>query len=171
MAERKVITKKDWMANFSLTGTPKINADYTFKIDERSDKSNWIYNSMNLGIDCGEKHGVIYAECMGGYSADNGKENKIFAHGKKSDGSDDFETQVIVDWSDRFNDSVLEEIGDLSFITVGLEMTDKKKVYYKKFLSSYDAIAYIREHLTDDMVVTVRGNLKYSTYNDINHYI
>lgn len=164
MAEKKTIVKKDWVSNFTLIGTPKISEDYTFKIDERSDKSKWIYNSMNLGIDCGEKHGVVYAELMGGYSEEN--ENKIYAHGKKDDGSDDFESQIIVDWEDRFDDNVLESIGDLSFITVGLEKTDKDKTFYKKFLSAYDAIAYIKEHLTEDMVVNVRGNLKYSSYND-----
>lgn len=162
--DKKVITRSDWVANFNLVGTPKISEDYTYKIDERSEKSNWIYNSMNLGIDCGERHGVIYADMMGGYGED--RDNKIFAHGKKDDGSDDFEKQIIVDWEDRFNDSVLEEIGELSFITVGLEKTDKDKTFYKKFLSEYDAIAYIKEHLTEDMVVNVRGNLKYSSYND-----
>ena len=158
------ITKKDWVSNFTLIGKPIIN-DYTFKINERSEKSNWIYNALNLGIDCGESHGVVYAEAMSGYSDEN--ENKIFAHGKKDDGSDNFEEQVIVDWDDRFNDEVLETIGDLSFITVGLEKTDKGQTFYKKFLSAYDAIAYIKEHLTEDMVVNVRGNLKYSTYNDV----
>ena len=164
MAEKKVINKSDWVANFTLIGTPKINEDYTFKIDEKSTNSNWVYNSMNLGIDCGERHGVIYAELMGGYSEEN--ENKIFAHGKKDDGSDDFEKQITVDWDDRFNDEVLEKIGDLSFITVGLEKTDKGQTFYKKFLSAYDAIAYIKEKLTENMVVNVKGNLKYSTYND-----
>ena len=164
MAEKKTIVKKDWVSNFTLIGTPKISEDYTFKIDEKSEKSKWVYNSMNLGIDCGEKHGVVYAEMMGGYSEEN--ENKIYAHGKKDDGSDDFESQIVVDWEDRFNDDVLEEIGDLSFITVGLEKTSEGKTFYKKFLSAYDAIAYIKEHLSEDMVVNVRGNLKYSSYND-----
>ncbi len=164
MAEKKTIVKKDWVSNFTLIGTPKISEDYTFKIYEKSEKSKWVYNSMNLGIDCGEKHGVVYAEMMGGYSEEN--ENKIYAHGKKDDGSDDFESQIVVDWEDRFNDDVLEEIGDLSFITVGLEKTSEGKTFYKKFLSAYDAIAYIKEHLTEDMVVNVRGNLKYSSYND-----
>lgn len=164
MSEKKVINKSDWVASFNLIGTPKISEDYTFKIDEKSEKSNWVYNSMNLGVDCGERHGVIYAELMGGYSEEN--ENKIFAHGKKADGSDDFEAPIIVDWDDRFNDDVLEEIGDLSFITVGLEKTSEGKTFYKKFLSAYDAIAYVKEHLTEDMVVNVRGNLKYSMYND-----
>lgn len=162
--EKKVIAKKDWVSNFTLIGTPKISEDYTFKIDEKSEKSNWVYNSLNLGIDCGEKFGVVYCELMGGYSEEN--ENKIYAHGKKDDDTDDFEKQIIVDWDDRFNDDVLEKIGDLSFITVGLEKTDKDKTFYKKFLSAYDAIAYIKEHLSEDMVVNVKGNIKYSTYND-----
>lgn len=164
MSEKKVIKKTDYVANFTLIGKPKISEDYTFKIDEKSTNSNWIYNSLNLGIDCGERYGVIYAEMMGGYSEEN--ENKVFAHGKKEDGSDDFDAQIIVDWEDRFNDDVLETIGDLSFITVGLEKTSEGKTFYKKYLSAYDAIAYIKEHLTEDMVVNVKGNLKYSTYND-----
>ena len=164
MSEKKVISKKDWAASFNLIGTPKISEDYTFKIDEKSEKSNWVYNSLNLGVDCGERYGVIYCELMGGYSEEN--ENKVFAHGKKDDGSDDFDKQIIVDWEDRFNDSVLEEIGELSFITVGLEKTDKGQTFYKKFLSAYDAIAYVKDHLSEDMVVNVKGNIKYSTYND-----
>lgn len=163
MAEKKAIVRKDWVSNFTLIGKPVIS-DYTFKIDEKSEKSKWIYNALNLGIDCGEAHGTVYAEMMGGYSEEN--ENKIFAHGKKDDGSDDFDAQIIVDWEDRSNDEVLEEIGDLSFITVGLEKTSEGKTFYKKFLSAYDAIAYIKEHLTENMVVNVKGNLKYSSYND-----
>ena len=161
--EKKVIKRSDWVANFNLIGKPVIG-EYTYKIDEKSEKSNWVYNALNLGVDCGEKHGTVYAEMMGGYGED--RENKIYVHGKKDDGSDDFEKQIVVDFEDRFNDSVLEEIGDLSFITVGLEKTSDGKTFYKKFLSEYDAIAYIKEHLTSDMVVNVRGNLKYSIYND-----
>jgi hypothetical protein len=163
MAEKKTITKKDWVSNFTLIGKPVIN-DYTFKIDEKSDKSKWVYNALNLGVDCGEAFGTVYAECMGGYSEEN--ENKIFAHGKKSDGSDDYDSQIIVDWEDRFNDEVLEEIGSFSFFRVGLEKTSEGKTFYKDFLSAYDAIAYIKEHLTEDMVVNVKGNLKYSSYNN-----
>lgn len=164
MAEKKVIKKSDWVSNFNLVGVPKISEDYTFKIDEKSEKSQWVYNSMNIGIDCGERHGVVYAEMMGGYSEEN--ENKIYAYGKKDDNSTDFENQVTVDWDDRFDEDVIEKVGDLSFITVGLEKTDKGKTFYKKFLSAYDAIAYVKEHLTEDMVVNVKGNLKYSSYND-----
>ena len=120
MSEKKVIKKNDWVSNFTLIGKPVIN-DYTFKIDEKSEKSNWVYNALNLGVDCGEKHGTVYCECMGGYSEEN--ENRIYAHGKKEDGSDNFDEQLVIAWEDRFNDEVLEDVGDLSFITIGLEKT------------------------------------------------
>lgn len=161
--DKKIITKENWISNFTLIGTPVIN-DYTFKIDEKSERSSWIYNSMNIGINCGEKFGVVYAEMMGGYSDE--RENVIYAHGKDEDGRDDFSKKITIDWEDRFNDDILEEVGDLSFINIGIEKTDKGNTYYKKFLSSYDAIAYLKEHLEEDMVVNVRGNLKYSTYQD-----
>lgn len=161
--EKNVITKSDWVSNFTLIGEAKVN-DYTFKIDEHSNKSSWIYNSMNLGIDCGEKFGRIGCELMGGYSED--RENIIYVHGKDDGGNDDFGQTFTVDWEDRLNDEVLESVGDLCFITVGLEKTDKGKTYYKNFLSAYDAIAYVQEHLEDGMVVNVRGRLQYSIYND-----
>lgn len=161
--EKKVIERNDWVSNFTLIGVPKIN-DYTFKINEKSEKSDWTFNNMNLGVDCGERFGTVYAEMMGGYSAEG--QNVIYAHGKKDDGSDDFEAKIVVDWDDRFNEDILETIGDLCFITVGLEKTDKDKTFYKKFLSAYDAVEYIKSHLENGMVVNVRGNLKYSMYND-----
>lgn len=163
MSEKKKIEKKNWVSGFTLIGRPIIN-DYTYKIDERSEKSAWVYNALNLGVDCGEKYGSVYAEMMGGYS-ENGK-NFIYAHGKDEDGNDDYKTRVEVLFEDRFNNDVLEQIGERSFITVGLEKTNKGKTFYEKFISSYDAIIYIKEHLTEDMVVNVRGNLVYSIYND-----
>ena len=73
------IQKKDYVSSFTLIGRPVLT-DFTFKIDQRSEKSAWVYNSMNLGIDCGEKHGVVYADMMGGYSEE--RENVIYVHGK-----------------------------------------------------------------------------------------
>lgn len=161
--EEKKIMKSDWVSNFTLIGKPVIT-DYTFKIDEKSEKSSWIYNSINLGINCSEKHGVVYCEGMGGYSDE--RENVIYVHGKKEDGSDDFDNRFEVAWEDRFDEDILESVGDFCFFIVGLEKTDKDKTFYKRFLSMYDAIAYIQEHLTSDAVVNVKGSLKYSTYNE-----
>src|SRR5690606_25401921 len=132
-------------------------SDYTYKIDEKSEKSDWIYNALNLGVFCGEKHGVVYAEMMGGYGAE--RDNVIYVHGKKDDGKDDFENRFTIDWDDRFDEDILDEVGDMCFLTVGLEKDKNDKVFYKKFLSQYDAIVYIKENLTDGMVVNVKGNL------------
>lgn len=163
MSTKKAIESTNWVSTFNLIGRAKVN-DFTFKIDEKSQKSNWIYSSMNIGINCGEKYGTVFCEMMGGYGEN--RNNVIYAHGKKEDGSDDFSNMIIVDWDDRNNESILETIGDLSFITVGLEKTEKGKTFYKKFLSPYDAIAYIKEYLYDDTVVNIKGNLKYSIYED-----
>ena len=94
------IIRKDWTSSFTLIGKPVIN-DYSFKIDEKSEKSQWIYNAMNLGIDCGDAYGVVWAEMLGGYSESG--ENKIYAHAKNEDGSDNFEQQLVIAWEDRFN--------------------------------------------------------------------
>ena len=70
-----------------------------------------------------------------------------------------------IDWDDRFDENILADIPDLLFTTVGLEKTDKDKTFYKKFLTGYDAIAYIHDHLEDGTVVNVRGQIRYTVYN------
>lgn len=163
--EKTPLSKKGWTQNFTLIGEAVVG-DYTFSLDQHSEKSDWIYNRMSLGVNCGEKYGNVFAELMGGYGAERGDKNVIYVHGKKDDGSDDFENSYTIHWDDRFDDDILDEIGDLCFMTVGLEKDVKDKTVYKKFLSPYDMIAYIQEHLTDGMVVNVKGQLKYSVYND-----
>ena len=162
MSEKKTIQRSDWVARFNLVGRPVIG-DYTYTLNEKSEKSQWISNSLNLAVDCGEKCGTVYAEMLGGYSADG--ENKIYVHGKDENGNDDFKKKIVVDFEDRFNDDILEEVGDMSFVNIGLEKTSEGKTFYKKFLSAYDAIEYIHENLREDMVINVSGDLKYSEYN------
>lgn len=161
--EQKVLEKKNWSNTFMLIGEAKVN-DYTYKLDEKSEKSDWVYNSLNLGVYCGETCGTVYAELMGGYGAE--RDNVVYVHGKDDEGKDDFDNKFTIDWDDRFDETILESVGDLCFLTVGLEKDKGGKVYYKKFLTPYDMIAYINENLEDGMVINVKGNLKYSTYND-----
>lgn len=158
------IKKKDWISNFTLVGELKLG-DYSYKLDEVSENNpDYVYNSLNLGVDCGEKHGIVFCEMFGGYNTK--KDNIIYAHGKKEDGKDDWENSITVDWDDRNNDDILDEIGDSCFITVGLEKTEKGKTYYKQFLSAYDAIKYINETAESGMVVNVKGKLQFSQYKD-----
>lgn len=161
--EKKILEKKNWSNSFVLIGEAKPN-DYTYKLDEKSEKSDWVYNSLNLGVYCGETCGTVYAELMGGYGAE--RDNVVYVHGKDENGKDDFDDRFTIDWDDRFDEEILESVGDLCFLTVGLEKDKNDKVYYKKFLTPYDMIAYINENLEKDMVVNVKGSLKYSMYND-----
>jgi len=163
MVKESTNTLKKGVSQFQLIGEAKIN-DYTFKIDEQS-ASGWIYNSMNLGVDCGNGN-TVYCDMMGGYSSVN--DSVIYVHGKTENDNgkevDDYENRFTVDWDDRFDEDIIEEIGNQCFITVGLEKDNKGKTFSKKFLSAYDAIEYIKENLEEGTVINVKGNLKYSSY-------
>ena len=161
--EKTPLSKTNWNQTFTLIGEAVVN-DYTFKIDQHSDKSDWIYNQLNLNVNCGEKCGRVSSELMGGYGSERSN-NVVYVHGKNEDGSDDFKNQYTIDFVDRFEESILEDIGSTCFITVGLEKDIKGQTVAKKFLTPYDAIAYIHEHLEDGMVVNVRGQLRYQIYN------
>ena len=53
MENANKIVKKDWLSTFNVVGKAKVG-DFTYKIDEHSERSKWVYNALNLGIDCGE---------------------------------------------------------------------------------------------------------------------
>lgn len=154
------IKKTNWQNSFSCVGKAVIN-DKSFKIDETSE-SGWRYNSLNLGIDCGEEFGTVFANMMGGYSTK--RDNVIYVHGKNDDDSDNFENQFEVAWEDRLNDEITDTIGKFCFVTVTLEKTSNGNDFTKRFLSSYDAVAYIKEHLNSGDMILVRGNIRYNFY-------
>ena len=106
MAKEQKVPLKKGKSYFTLVGTAKVN-EYTFTIDKESTSSDYIYSRMNLGIDCGGGN-VVYSEMMGGFFP-NGS-SKIYAHGKKVDGKDDFQNQLILDWDERNNKELIKEI-------------------------------------------------------------
>lgn len=148
-------------SQFNLVGKANVT-QYTFGLDQESKKSDWVYNQMNLKVDTGV-NGSIKSEMMGGYGSE--RANVVFVHGKKEDGRDDFKNSFTIAWEDRFDEEILKTVGDRCFITVGLEKDEENKVIYKKFLSQYDAIKYINEHLKDGDVVNIKGDIKYQLYN------
>ena len=158
---------KKGQAKFQLIGEAKIT-DFTFDMDKESKTSDWIYHRLNLGINCG-KGNVVYADMMGGYGSD--RDNVLYVHGKKENEKgkmvDDWSNRFEIDWDDRFDKDILGTIGDNCFIKVGIEKDDKGKIFTKRFLSQYDAIKYIEEHLEDGLIVNVKGDLKYNIYNDV----
>ena len=48
-------------------------------------------------------------------------------------------------------------------MTVGIEKDEKGNTFYKDFLTEYDAVEYLSEHLTDDTLINVKGNITYET--------
>jgi hypothetical protein len=164
-AKDKVALKKG-ESRFVLVGTANIG-DYTFTIDAESANSPWQYSSARLGVDCGDD-GLIFAEMMGGFSTKPTAENVVYVHGKKLDDNgkevDDYQSRFTIDWDDRLNENFTDEVGNQCFITIGVEKDANDKTFYKKFLSEYDAVSYLKEHLTGGETIRVQGKLEYSEY-------
>lgn len=155
--ERKALKKGK--ATFNLIGRAKVT-DKTFNLDNSYD-SGWTDNSMYVGVDCGNGN-TVYAEMRSGFFPD--KDNVIRAYSK--DEKDDAGKSKLVEiaWEDRLDESLYDSISDSSFLTVGVEKDVKDKTVYKKFLTAYDAVEYLNEHLEDGMIVNVKGTIGYSEY-------
>ncbi len=156
--ERKALKKSK--ASFNLIGRVKVT-DKTFNLDNTYD-SGWTDNSMYVGVDCG-KGNIVYAEMRSGFFPD--KDNTIRAYDKTEKDDAGKSKSVEIAWEDRFDDDLLDNISDSSFLTVGVEKDVKEKTVYKKFLTAYDAVEYLNEHLEDGVVVNVKGNIGYSEYD------
>lgn len=155
--ERKALKKGK--AAFNLIGRAKVT-DKTFNLDNSYD-SGWTDNSMYVGVDCGNGN-TVYAEMRSGFFPD--KDNVIRAYSKDEKDDAGKSKSVEIAWEDRLDESLYDSISDSSFLTVGVEKDVKDKTVYKKFLTAYDAVEYLNEHLEDGMIVNVKGTIGYSEY-------
>lgn len=155
--ERKALKKGK--AAFNLIGRVKVT-DKTFNLDNSYD-SGWTDNSMYVGVDCGNCN-IVYAEMRSGFFPD--KDNVIRAYSKDEKDDAGKSKSVEIAWEDRLDESLYDSISDSSFLTVGVEKDVKDKTVYKKFLTAYDAVEYLNEHLEDGMIVNVKGTIGYSEY-------
>ena len=157
--ERKALKKGK--ATFNLIGRVKVT-DKTFNLDNSYD-SGWTDNSMYVGVDCGNGN-TVYAEMRSGFYSDPDKESVIRAYSKDEKDDSGKSKSVEIAWEDRLDESLYDSISDSSFLTVGVEKDVKDKTVYKKFLTAYDAVEYLNEHLEDGMIVNVKGTIGYSEY-------
>lgn len=155
--ERKALKKGK--ATFNLIGRVKVT-DKTFNLDNSYD-SGWTDNSMYVGVDCGNGN-TVYAEMRSGFFPD--KDNVIRAYSKDEKDDAGKSKSVEIAWEDRLDESLYDSISDSSFLKVGVEKDVKDKTVYKKFLTAYDAVAYLNEHLEDGMIVNVKGTIGYNEY-------
>ena len=157
--ERKALKKGK--ATFNLIGRVKVT-DKTFNLGNSYD-SGWTDNSMYVGVDCGNGN-TVYAEMRSGFYSDPDKESVIRAYSKDEKDDAGKSKSVEIAWEDRLDESLYDSISDSSFLTVGVEKDVKDKTVYKKFLTAYDAVEYLNEHLENGMIVNVKGTIGYSEY-------
>lgn len=154
--EKKVLEKKNWINSFTLIGKAQVN-DYTFTIDKTNDKGTWTYNQIGLNVNCGSTCGNVRCELMDGFSPI--RDNVIYVHGKDADGKDDYKNNYTIDFDDRFDESILEDIGNNCFLIADLGNGEQK------FLKGYDFINYLHENLENDTPIIVRGQIEYQYYD------
>ena len=144
--------------NFTLIGKAKLG-QYSFKIDEQSKKSAYIYSQANLTLKT--KEGEISANVMGGYNPE--KDNVIYAFTKGD--KDNKGQSIVVSWEDRFDKEIIETVADMKLFKAGVSKKEDGSIEYVKFLHPYDFINHLEQHMVDGEVYIVRGELQYQEYN------
>ena len=141
------------VSRFSAYGKVSISAD-TFPTDAVKAASGYTYKRVSFPVSVGDNN-TIYVQMMGGYSP---KKPVIYARNTDND-------PIEVNWDLRTNENILENIADRSFVKVRLEKDADGKLIEKKFLSEFDAITYMADHLKDGQQVYIGGEVEYRHYN------
>lgn len=141
------------VSRFSAYGKVSISAD-TFPTDDVKAASGYTYKRVSFPVSVGDNN-TIYVQMMGGYSP---KKPVIYARNTDND-------PIEVNWDLRTNENILENIADRSFVKVRLEKDADGKLIEKKFLSEFDAITYMADHLKDGQQVYIGGDVEYRHYN------
>lgn len=141
------------VSRFSAYGKVSISAD-TFPTDAVKAASGYTYKRVSFPVSVGDNN-TIYVQMMGGYSP---KKPVIYARNTDND-------PIEVNWDLRTNENILENIADRSFVKVRLEKDADGKLIEKKFLSEFDAITYMADHLKDGQQVYIGGDVEYRHYN------
>lgn len=136
-----------------LTGVVKLSED-TFE-NEKTSKNGYTYKRMGFSVKVGKERS-IWVGMMGGYAQGN---PIIYAFNKNNE-------PIQINWKMRNNEQVLEQIAEYSFYKIALEKDNEGKLITKKFVSEYDAINYLKDHLEDGMNVVISAEADYSLYND-----
>ena len=113
--------------NFTLIGKAKLG-QYSFKIDEKSKKSSYIYSQANLTLKT--KEGEISASVMGGYNPE--RDNVIYAFTKGN--KDNKGQSIVVSWEDRFDEEIIETVADMKLFKAGVSKKEDGSIEYVKFL-------------------------------------
>ena len=146
-------TKGTYQVKGKINGVEK-DRFYTSK----KTKTNKDFRAINFGCEYNDKTSI--------YMSLNGMPQDNVYFSKRNQETGKTETKKVA-WADRnnFNEDGYRMIG----INLGLtKIADKdgKEVNDKKTMTPFDACAYIKENMKDDMSTFIRGNIEFSSYFD-----
>lgn len=153
MAEKQKLQKGK--SYTTLTGKVKLS-DKSFQGEQTSQTTGYKYVRINFGVETADGN-TVYAEMMGGYSP-----NKPIINAQNKEDNSKLE----VNWADRKNPAILDSVADYKFHKMGLTRDEQGKLVIERFLSPIDVEEYLKQHLKQDMEITVKGNFGFSEYND-----
>lgn len=148
---------------FEARGVITVDPD-TFQIDLKGKNNpSFNYSRINMKME-DNKGGSFWLNAMDGFNTSKGR--TIYANIK----DDENNGMMEISFADRFNEEILKNVDNRSFISVALrkiENEEGKMIWdYQNFLALYDAINFIKDRLQTGMKLYVRGRIGYSTYND-----
>lgn len=139
--------------NYQLRGVVSgVKKDSFYK--EGTSQKGTPYRSVNFGVEYNQD-ATVYVNLMGN------PEKNVYFYNKEN------KTTKEVPWDNRYKKQ--EDGFRLIGITTGLSKKinpDGNEVNDTQTLAKYDAVDEIRKNLTDGATVFVKGEIKYSTYND-----
>jgi len=135
--------------SFTITGIISASLD-RFKQDI---SNGFKYRSFASNINCGDTSPRI--TCMGGFMVKEKYPLRFWESG----------SMMEIEWDDRKDTAIMEEIANYNKILVGVERDEKGGIIYKRFLNWYDAIEELKK-VDDGVPVTVYGDLKFENYED-----
>lgn len=145
---------KKRISNVAVGGKVKVT-DKSFELDKVSSGG---YNYSRMGLSINIEDGVsVFGTLMGGFSTN--KKNTVYSFSKASE-------KMEIDWADRKIEKIVENVAEFSLYKAGLEREENGDLIIKKFMSAYDFIEYVNEHLEDGSEVIVRGGFAFQEYND-----
>lgn len=145
---------KGGTARFKITGRVKIDED-SLPGAQQKEGSTWRHVNSSFRVQTDEGNS-IYVRIWGGYKTDNPILYKFSA--------DRSEGMIKVKWDSRKEPSVLEKVSNASLLRATLEKDESGKRITKEFLSEIDFEEYLQEHLHDNQLVTLTGDVEYSEY-------
>lgn len=156
MAEELLKELKGGISNFTFIGKAMIN-DKSFSGEIIKDGKTWCHTDSSFGVSYGQ--GLqSFVRIYGGYKIDK-PVLTVF---------DKDYNAVKIQWDERFDESLWEDLQPRSFYTAKIEKDEENKLITKRFLNALDFADYLSEHLKNDEDVIVTGEIEYSVFGDNN---